>query len=145
MEHEARDTAPPASVEALEAEYQRLRAELATRTREYQDLLFVTSHDLRSPLVSILGFSSRLEKACHALAELMLRAEVPEALRREVEPYLRERIPSSLGYIKEGAFNLERQLDGLLLLSRSARGELPREKPELDDLVRKVLSRMGAR
>jgi signal transduction histidine kinase len=109
-----------ASRAALAVDNARLYREAQAATRSKMDLLAVISHDLRTPLNSIIGY-----------AELLMMG-VPEPL----SPSTRERVER----MRAGAEHLLHLINQLLTLSRlDAGGEVAQfEDVELADLVRDV-------
>jgi PAS domain S-box-containing protein len=129
--------------ERKEAEGQReaLMGELASKNKELETVVYVASHDLRSPLVNILGFSQRLEKALKD-AETLLRTAPAEGLRERLEPLLCDRIPDSLRYILASGSKMDGLINGLLKISRAGRTELNPETLDMNAMVKAILDSM---
>lgn len=130
------------------SESQRTRAEqareellrtLRDRNEEMENLLYVSSHDLRSPLVNIHGFSQRLGKAATELSSIIDSAVSLEALRDSALPVVRERIPASLGYITTSAAKMDSLISGLLKLSRLGRMPLTPVELDMNKLIASVI------
>jgi len=118
-----------------EEERKRLNEELAQRNRELEQLLYFTSHDLRSPLVNIQGFSREMEYSIEelrsALGDGSLRAEVQE----KVTPVLEADMPESLGYIRTSISKMDVLLSALLRLSRAGRSAPEMERTDMGLLL----------
>ncbi len=125
-----------------EQERERLLSELALKNEELENLLYAASHDLRSPLVNIEGFSHRLEKACRELGILAVNPTVPEAVRARATELYAGPIPNALHYMRSGVLAMNRLLSGLLQLSRLGRVTPEIERLDMDQLARQSLDAM---
>jgi signal transduction histidine kinase len=133
-----RETAAQAEIEAARSELAtantRLEATVAERTAELRDsneeiqrFAYIVSHDLRSPLVNIMGFTSELET---------LRADVKAELKDNPNAEILDRdIAESLGFIKASTAKMDRLIKAILALSREGRQPLQSEPIVMKDLV----------
>lgn len=97
-----------------------LNRELQRKNEELEQLVYVTSHDLRSPLVNVQGFSRELELSLGELRELLanpLGVATEERLRRLLD----EDVPESLQFILASVAKMDALLTALLRLSRVGR------------------------
>lgn len=100
-----------------EEERDRLLGELRNKNKELEQIVYVTSHDLRSPLVNIQGFSKELEQAFKHVHSALHSEEVSSAIRKKLIPILEEDIPAALQYIFTSTSKMGSLLSGLLRLS----------------------------
>lgn len=121
-------------------ELERLMSELDHKNKELETLVYVASHDLRSPLVNVMGFSQRIEKSLAELERLLDEGRSLEALREFADPLVKNRIPASLGHIKASGAKMDTIINGLLRLSRAGRITLRPERLDMDLLFAAVLS-----
>src|SRR5262249_33482307 len=82
--------------EADERKLAELAHSLEEKNKELETIVYVASHDLRSPLVNIQGFSKELAHACERLRQ---RPQPPAEASAEVAKLLDEEIPEALQYI----------------------------------------------
>lgn len=101
-----------------EAEREQLLKNLSSKNKELQSVVYVASHDLRSPLVNIEGFGGELIKSCQQLEELMRDAVFDETKAKEASTLINEYIPESIKFIKAGTAKMSSLLTGLLQVSR---------------------------
>lgn len=127
-----------------QAEEQReiLVKSLEYKNKELQDIVYTASHDLRSPLVNIEGFSGELDSECNHLMELLKELSAGVDKRDQIEQLIKEDIPQSLGFIKNGAKKMSSLLDGLLQISRIGTVEIHSEPLDMDKLVKEILASM---
>lgn len=119
----------------LHASEQRLRA----AKEELEDIVQAASHDLRQPLVNLLGFGARLEAQCGQLAADLENVELPPAQRQAVAALLHEQIPRALGVVIDGGHCMARLIEGLLEVSRTGRRALQRETLDMAAILREVM------
>ena len=70
---------------SLEERVQERTTALRTANQEIQRFAYIVSHDLRSPLVNIMGFTSELEAVRHDLFERMKASGIPSAAAEDIE------------------------------------------------------------
>ncbi|MCP4214965.1 MAG: HAMP domain-containing histidine kinase [bacterium] len=106
---------------AAEDEQKRLMVELEEKNKELEQVLYVTSHDLRSPLVNIQGFSKELGYSLEDLSALLNIDSIPSETKEKFAMIVEEDIPDSLKYILSSTTKMDTLLSGLLKLSRVGR------------------------
>jgi len=125
-----------------EQERDRLSMELARKNHELEQIIYVTSHDLRSPLVNVQGFSKELSTDVKRLLSLWQNRNIPEEIRQQAEPLLNEDIPESLQFIEKGVAKMDSLLSGLLRLSRLGRASPTLEECDMNLLLDDIVATM---
>ncbi|HOJ75138.1 MAG TPA: ATP-binding protein [Phycisphaerae bacterium] len=126
------------AAEALE----QLNAALEDKNKELNAIIYAASHDLRSPLVNIQGFSHELERACAKLRDAVARVPLPPDGRERIETLINADFPECVHYIQSGVAKMDRLLVGLLQLSRLGRTALRVEPLDMNDIIRDILQTM---
>lgn len=106
-----------------------LNTALEGKSRDMQQILYITTHDLRSPLVNIQGFNKELAASLRSLSELLKSVEIPASLKNNFVQILEEEIPEAMHFISSSTSKMDALLKGLLALSR-----LERQKPSFKQL-----------
>lgn len=101
-----------------------LGKELAQKNRDLETVVYVASHDLRSPLVNVQGFSKELALACERLKAKLSGAPGEVADKGELLTLLSEDVPEALSYIHAGVVKMEMLISSLLRFSRLGRAAL---------------------
>jgi signal transduction histidine kinase len=112
---------------------------LAQKNQENELFVYSVSHDLRSPLVNLQGFSQELDLACQDLRQLLDRPDVPAALRERICRVLDENVAEATHFIQTAVSRLGRIIDALLRLSRAGRVEYQPQELDLNATVRRVV------
>jgi len=126
--------------EHLEEEVRGRTAELSRANEEIQRFAYIVSHDLRSPLVNVMGFTSELEAASKPLSALMERveAEAPQLMTPDAKLAVTSDLPESLNFIRASTQKMDRLINAILRLSREGRRVLTPQRVPLGDLFTNV-------
>jgi PAS domain S-box-containing protein len=117
---------------------------LAEKNKELETIVYVASHDLRSPLVNIQGFSTELDRACQRLQARLSdgTAATAQPGDGEVRALLKEEIPEALEYIRAGVAKIDTLLAGFLRYSRLGRAALNIKPLNLNAMLAGIVQAM---
>jgi len=124
-------------------------ADLSRANEEIQRFAYIVSHDLRSPLVNVMGFTSELDAARQPLADLVDAAEqtAPEIVTDGARLAVRQDLPEAIGFIRTSTQKMDRLINAILKLSREGRRVLTPEALPLDEIaagIRDSLSHLAS-
>jgi signal transduction histidine kinase len=133
----------------LEATVDERTADLREANNEIQRFAYIVSHDLRSPLVNIMGFTSELEQLradiFRRIAELSYTAataSAPPVAAGGVEPdlegqdrQLSQDFSEALGFIKSSIAKMDRLISAILNLTREGRREFEPVRIDTRELI----------
>jgi signal transduction histidine kinase len=120
-----------------------LNEQLRQQTEENETFIYSVSHDLRSPLVNLQGFSKELLLTCEQLKTLV-EHEDPAALRDRIETLIERDVDESVQYIRTAVSRAGAIIDSLLRLSRAGRVEYLPQRVPVARIVRNVVDAMRA-
>jgi PAS domain S-box-containing protein len=140
--HEDRIALLTQELEARVAELASANRELAQRQAENESFVYSVSHDLRSPLVNLQGFSQELTNTSDSLRQLLTRPDVPEDVRAAAAALLGGDLQESLTFIRQAVKHLGSIIDGLLRLSRVGRVEYESAPVDVQLVVADILAAM---
>lgn len=119
-----------------------LAARLAEKNKELETMVYIASHDLRSPLVNIQGFSKELLHACAAIRSKLQGPEFEKLAPADVKTLLEEDVPEAIDYMLAGVTKIDALLTGFLRFSRLGRIEMKIEKLDMDMLLTEITRAM---
>lgn len=120
---------------SLEDKVRARTGELTRANEEIQRFAYIVSHDLRSPLVNVMGYTAELEQAGKLLDRQLAVFEdkAPELIDGEATFAVREEMPEAIGFIRASTAKMDRLINAILKLSREGRRLLA---PETLDMTR---------
>jgi signal transduction histidine kinase len=138
----------------LEATVDERTGDLREANNEIQRFAYIVSHDLRSPLVNIMGFTSELEelrgdifRRIAALARARDSAPLVPAGADDLEPpldgadkQLSQDFAEALGFIKSSIGKMDRLITAILNLTREGRREFQPVKIDTRELIEGIVS-----
>jgi len=123
-------------------EREKLYQTIEEKNKELETIINVTSHDLRTPLVNIHGFSRELDLCCQKVHNVLDKYPLPVQAWEDLEGVFQDDVPQALHYIKVSAEKMDTLLTGLLQLSRLGRKELHIENLDMEKLLSLVVKSM---
>jgi signal transduction histidine kinase len=136
----------------LESTIEERTADLREANQEIQRFAYIVSHDLRSPLVNIMGFTSELEELrgdiFRRIATLGSAAplvpdsngELPEPALAEPDKQLSTDFAEALGFIKSSIAKMDRLISAILNLTREGRREFQPVKIDTRELIEGIFA-----
>jgi len=135
LEHESLK----ARLEARAVELAAVNEELRQGTQENEMFIYSVSHDLRSPLVNLRGFSKELQVSCDDLRATIEAARLPEPQQQRLAAVLDGDVRESLQFLRTAVTQAAAIIDSLLRISRAGRLEYHWQRVSVGRTVAKVL------
>lgn len=117
--------------------------DLEERKQDMEHLLYVTTHDLRAPLINIHGFASNLSRDFEKLLNTIKPAPLPEETRTAVDRLAGGSIPAALNFIVESVRSMNQVLNTLLKVSRLGQVEMRPEILDANAVLENVLDTLN--
>jgi signal transduction histidine kinase len=123
-------------------------ADLTEANEEIQRFAYIVSHDLRSPLVNIMGFTSELEALRKDIFEQVgklsadlaaLKAQADEAKTQTEIERLGADFDEAIRFIKSSIGNMDRLINAVLKLSREGRRQFTPQRVDMNAMLEAVV------
>ena len=138
----------------LEATVDERTADLREANNEIQRFAYIVSHDLRSPLVNIMGFTSELEelrgdifRRITSLGRAAASASPLPMVAGDIEPVLdgedkqlSQDFNEALGFIKSSIAKMDRLISAILNLTREGRREFEPVRIDSRELIEGIVA-----
>lgn len=106
--------------------------DLIQANQEIQRFAYIVTHDLRAPLVNIMGFTSELDNALRDISAYFKADDgMREDVRQSATLAVDEDLPEAIQFIRTSTRKMDGLINAILKISRDGRRQL---KPELIDL-----------
>jgi PAS domain S-box-containing protein len=128
-----------ATITADITDIQKVQEIVLEKNKELENYMYVASHDLRSPLVNIQGFSQRLENQIDELLMQFRQNHIELSNFNDIEKTISQNIHKSLNFILNNVAKMDTLINGLLQLSRTGQIQLNIQKINVKQLIDKVL------
>ena len=119
---------------------QKAHEEIDQKNKELENYIYVASHDLRSPLVNIQGFSQRLQKQTEEIKHVLTANEPDNETKDSLAKITNETLPKTLDFILTNVKKMDTLINGLLQVSRTGRITMVITKIDMNRLINTILS-----
>ena len=127
---------------ADEIELVQFAADVAEKNKELEMIVYTVSHDLRSPLLNVQGFSRQLSRACAQIQAAVASASSGAVPAAELKQAVETVIPQALRFINAGVTKMEMLLAGLLRYSRLGRMAMTIRPLPMNELMAEITAAM---
>src|SRR3569832_2120340 len=137
----------------LEATVDERTVDLREANNEIQRFAYIVSHDLRSPLVNIMGFTSELEELGKDIFRRIgglthVAADAPPPAAGEIalegpDKQLSADFAEALGFIKSSIAKMDRLISAILHLTREGRRAFQPVKIDTRELIEAIVSTLA--
>jgi PAS domain S-box-containing protein len=125
---------------ADEDSLRRFAADVAEKNKELETIVYTVSHDLRSPLVNVQGFSRHLNRACEKIQLAIKSAHEGTVEVSELKTVVDTTIPQALHFINAGVTKMDLLLAGLLRYSRLGRVALSIRPLDMNEMLAGIIA-----
>lgn len=111
--------------------------ELMRANQEIQRFAYIVTHDLRAPLVNIMGFLSEFEESLKPLTAYVMADGKPVSEQdvKDARFAVEEDLPEAIGFIRSSTRKMDQLINAILKISRDGQRRLVPEQIDLRALV----------
>lgn len=131
-------------LQLIDGAFHSLGRTLNDRRSENEMFMYSVSHDLRSPLVNLRGFSDELKFAIQELDTIVTKEDLSQTSRDKVRGLIDKNIERSINHIKNAVDRLSKIIDSLLRLSRIGRVEYKKQDVDMTSIINQVVASSSA-
>lgn len=130
--------------ELLEERVSIRTADLQEANDEIQKFAYIISHDLRSPLVNIMGFTAELATLRREMAQIIGVQEAPDLPARPAANIDHE-FGEALNFIQQSTTKMDRLINAVLKLARSGQRQFHFELLDMNVVVGEIVATLKHR
>ncbi len=130
------------SSELARKERELLLKSLSEKNDELASIMFIASHDLRSPIINIEGFSGELLGICKETSALMSQIDMPEDQRLALRAKMDE-VHECISFINSGTSKIDSLLRSLLKVCRVGAATLEPTKLDMNEMISSIIKIHG--
>ncbi len=118
-------------------ERERLLRELSSKTEHMRSIIYTSSHDLRSPMINIKGFTEDLKHNCDKLKK-MIDSQCDKQCQKMGE-VIEQDLEEDIDYIDKSITKMDQLLSGLVQISRMGTMDLQLQDIDMNVLFGRLL------
>ncbi|WP_016834468.1 sensor histidine kinase [Herbaspirillum lusitanum] len=117
--------------------------DLQRQTQDNEMFIYSVSHDLRSPLVNLQGFSKELHHSVGELHETIDASDLNDKDKQRIRDIIEDDVEVSLRFIRTAVTRSAAIIDAMLRLSRVGRVEYQSQETNVNEVVGRVIDAMS--
>ncbi|RPH32089.1 MAG: PAS domain S-box protein [Bacteroidales bacterium] len=121
-------------------EIKQIQEAMTSKKNELENYLYVASHDLRSPMVNIQGFSQRLQRQSDSIQGILAECKLDEETKVKLGSIAHDGIPKTLNFILSNVTKMDTLINGLLQISRTGRIKMNIQKIDINHLFKTIIA-----
>jgi len=118
--------------------------DLQRQTQDNEMFIYSVSHDLRSPLVNLDGFSKELELAVLEIQKVLEKSQLNPGDKKQIEEIIDQDIAVALKFIRTAVTRSAAIIDAMLRLSRAGRIDYQMQVVFTGEVVGRVIDAMSS-
>jgi signal transduction histidine kinase len=118
---------------------------LERTNKEVENFVYIASHDLRSPLINLQGFTTKMVESVEKIKPLVHKTldKLDDEESKKAKELLEEKIPKAAHFIQEGVTRMDNMTNSILQLSRTGRRELKFETLNADETANRCANNIS--
>ncbi len=121
-----------------EQERERLLMTLKEKNDDLEQIVRISSHDLRSPLINISGFAGVIDRNIERAVKMLSAPGKEDEAGRQLQPLLEIDTREAVEHISKGARRMESLISGLLRLMRLGKMDVEIQQLDMNALLGEI-------
>lgn len=126
------------------SEINNLNNQLKNKSQELEQIIYVTTHDLRSPLTNIAGFIKEIESVLKETRSIILENYCLDNVlspveNKKINDYYNRELPENMNFIETSINKMNTLINSLLNYHRLGSSAIDMQTINMDSLLREVL------
>lgn len=118
--------------------------DLQRQTQDNEMFIYSVSHDLRSPLVNLQGFSKELHHSIREMHDTIADSNLNDMDKQRIHDLIEDDVEVSLKFIRTAVSRSASIIDSMLRLSRVGRVEYQSQETDVNEIVSRVIDAMSS-
>ncbi|WP_050478495.1 sensor histidine kinase [Herbaspirillum rhizosphaerae] len=118
--------------------------DLQRQTQDNEMFIYSVSHDLRSPLVNLQGFSKELHHSIKEMHDTISGSNLNDKDKQHIHDLIEDDVEVSLKFIRTAVSRSASIIDSMLRLSRVGRVEYQSQLTDVNEVVGRVIDAMSS-
>ncbi len=120
-------------------ERKQVEEEIVSKNKELETFISVTSHDLRSPLLNIQGFSQYFKEHTESIRSIVADSQLETTTKARITDITDNEIPQTLNYVLSSVTKMDMLIKGISQISRTGQQVMTVKKIDMNQLFKTIL------
>ena len=129
----------------IEEELVMINREYESKNLQLEQIMYVSSHDIRSPLVNVLGFGKELMGSISELRTLLTTTSPGEDIRERAIDIIDGEVEESIDFIKQNIKKIDKLNTGILTYSRLGSVDMDHSNVDIAGIVQEIISEYSSK
>jgi PAS domain S-box-containing protein len=123
-----------------ERERENLLNEITDKNKDLEQIIYMITHDLRTPMTNIQGFTKAIEYSLEKIIKDLESLNIPRETNEDIENILQNEIKEFRKYIHQSIYKIDSLIKGLVEITQVGRDAINIKRIDMNRLISDVIS-----